>query len=231
MNQDQDNITTMFETTNVVLDANNSIWSGMPAFADAVTRVKGGTAAIRQKQGQQASTGDADAKQLVRDTVEERTLLIGAQLSALASKTNDPVLAAKVAFDKSTLDKMAVSDLLTAAKSVQTAANANSGVLASDYLVTAADLAQLDAAIVDLDAVKDDPRTAIVDKRVATMSLPAAIAFVRGIYRNELDKMILRFKSSDPDFYNAYFAARVIVDRPGTRSKKTTPTPPPSSTP
>jgi hypothetical protein len=39
-------------------------------------------------------------------------------------------------------------------------------------------------------------------------------------YRNELDKMMTKFKASAPDFYSAYLAARVIVDRPGTRKKK-----------
>jgi hypothetical protein len=46
MNQDQDNIITMFETTITFLDANNSVWSGTPAFADAVPRAKSGADAI-----------------------------------------------------------------------------------------------------------------------------------------------------------------------------------------
>ena len=42
MTQDQDNITTMFETTITFLDTNNSVWSATPPFADAVTRAKTG---------------------------------------------------------------------------------------------------------------------------------------------------------------------------------------------
>lgn len=50
---------------------------------------------------------------------------------------------------------------------------------------------------------------------------------MRGIYRNELDKMMTRFKTTEPEFYKAYFAARVIVDRAATHAKpKVVVTPP-----
>lgn len=62
MTQEQDNITTMFETTNSALNTNDTLWSGIPAFADAVSRVATGTAAIREKSGEQAPTGDAAVK-------------------------------------------------------------------------------------------------------------------------------------------------------------------------
>ena len=62
MNQDQDNVATMFEATNGVLTAHAALWQGIPAFADAVLRVRTGTTAIREKAGEQAPTGDAAAK-------------------------------------------------------------------------------------------------------------------------------------------------------------------------
>lgn len=52
------------------------------------------------------------------------------------------------------------------------------------------------------------------------LSLPDAIVFVRSIYRNEIDKMMNRFRKLQPDFYQAYFAARMIIDRTGTHAKK-----------
>lgn len=227
MTQDQDNITTMFETTNVVLQKNNAAWSGMPAFVAAVTEATEGTAAIRQKQADQEGTGETEAKQNARDKVEEQALVIGSQLSALAAATNDPLLEGKVAYDKSTMDKMAVSDLITAAKSIATAAGDKAAVLASDYGISATDLSEFSGAIKDLGDVKDAPRQAVVDKKVATMSLPDAITHVRKIYRNRIDKMMTKFKKSDPDFYAAYFAARIIIDRTGTHAspkKPATPT-------
>ncbi len=60
---------------------------------------------------------------------------------------------------------------------------------------------------------------------MATLSLPGAIRYVRGILRHEIDKMLEVFKDSQPDFYASHFAARVIIDRTGTRAAKKTATP------
>ena len=218
MNQSQDNLTTMFETTDATLQEHNALWSAMPAFADAVDRLEEGIEAIRGKQSGQAATGDTEAKQAARDAVEEQTLVIGSQLSALSAKNNDAILAAQVNYDKSTLDKAALSELMVAANSVKGAAAANAAVLASDYGITAADLTAFAAAITHLDEMKGAPRQAVVNRRVATLSLPDAIGYVRGILRNEIDKMMEKFKKAQPDFYAAYFAARVIVDRTGTHA-------------
>jgi hypothetical protein len=53
---------------------------------------------------------------------------------------------------------------------------------------------------------------ATVNRKVATLAVPEAIAYTRSIYRNELDKMMQTFRTSAPDFYKVYFAARVIVE-------------------
>jgi hypothetical protein len=218
MTQEQDDITTMFETTNGVLDTNNAKWNTIPAFADAVTRAETGTVAIREKSGDQAQTGDAEAKAAARLDLEDRALHIADQLAALASKTGDHNLAAQVDVNLSLLDRMADSDLLTATRRISTAAAANSAVLDSEYKITAAELTALSDAIKLFDKLKTAPRDAVVNRKVATLALPDAIAYVRGIYRNELDKMMTRFKKSDPDFYNAYFAARTIVTRATTHA-------------
>lgn len=225
MNQDQDNVTTMFETTNVQLDAHAALWQGIPAFADAVSRVKTGTLAIREKAGEQAPGGDTQAKEDARDDLEERLLFVADQLAALAAKTRDRDLAAKVELNRSHVDRMAASDLLLAAGRVNTAAAAHAAKLASDYGVPAADLTALTSATAKFDGMKTAPRDAAVDRKVATLALPEAITFVRGIYRNELDKLMTRFRRSHPDFYAAYVAARIIVDRPATRTPKPPATP------
>ncbi len=219
----------MFETTNVVLDDQKTLWEGIPAFADAVSRVETGTAVIREKAGEQVPTGDAAEKAAAKLALEETMLHVADQLSALAAKTQDHLLGAKVEISKSAADRLADSDLLVFAKGVSGAAAENAAVLASDYLVTAAELTVLGAAITKFDSMKTSPRDAVVQRRVATLSLPEAIVFVRGIYRNELDKMMTRFKKTEPEFYKAYFAARVIVDRAATHSaaKRDAPVTPP----
>jgi hypothetical protein len=226
MTQDQEDITTMFETTLALLDQNNSIWSGRDAFADAVTRAKLGTNEIRGKTGRQTSptagvTGD---KAQSRNDLEEQMLEVGNQVAALAAKSSDHDLGAKVEMTKSSLDRMSDSDLVQAAKRVVEAATANLAALAP-YGVTKAEVTALEAAATKFEEMKGSTREAAVGRKVETLSLPEAIGTVRSIFRNELDKMMTAFKRSNPDFYNGYFAARVIVNRAATRTaaKKTEP--------
>jgi hypothetical protein len=224
MRQREDNITTMFETVHANFQRNHDLWVSSPAFVDLVSRLGGGIAVIRQRQSEQGPNGQTQEKRNTRDTVERFLLKIGFQLSALATKNNNPTLAAQIDFDRSTLDRLQVSELLNLAKTVQAQAKTNSKVLISDYLIPETDLVALDNAITALGEVKDAPRLAITDKHVATLSLPAAIDYVRGLLRNEADKMMEVFRDSQPDFYVSYLGARVIIDRPATRPAKTSAT-------
>jgi hypothetical protein len=221
MTQEQDDITTMFEAALNVLDENNSIWSGRPAFADAVTRAEAGTTDIRSTTGQQQSptTGITGDKAQARNDLEEILLVVADQVAAFAAKSGDNDLGAKVELSKSSVDRLTDSDFVLAAKRVSQAANSNSAALAA-YGVTAAELTALDAATAKFDGMKGSTRGAIVDRKVATMSLPERIGSVRSIFRNEIDKMMTAFKKTNPDFYNGYFAARIIVNRAATRPAK-----------
>lgn len=76
-----------------------------------------------------------------------------------------------------------------------------------------------------LNGTKDPPPWAAVNGNGATLSLPETISHTRRIYRNEIDKMMEKFRVSAPDFYKAYVSARIIVDRTRTRRSKKNVTP------
>ena len=99
-----DNITTMFETVHACFQTNHEIWAASPAFVDLVSRLGAGIAVIRERQSEQNAPGATQEKQNARDTLERLLLKIGSQLSALATKNNNPTLAGQIDFDKSTLD-------------------------------------------------------------------------------------------------------------------------------
>src|SRR5438477_2543440 len=141
MTQDQDNIRTMFATTISFLDENNSVWTGTAAFADAVTRAKSGVGAIDASVSTQEAptSGVTGDKAQARADLEEKTLEIADQLSALAVKNGDNDLGAKVEMTKSSLDKMTDSDLEQTAQRVAGLATDNIAALAA-FDVTAADV-------------------------------------------------------------------------------------------
>jgi hypothetical protein len=229
MTQEQDDIITMFETTLVILDKNNNAWKGGVAFSDAVTRAKNGTTAIRTKTGkQQAPTeGVTGEKAQVRDDLEEKLLVTAGAISAFAAKNANPDLGAQVEMTRSSLDRLPASDLVQTGQRVVDAATDHLAELA-DYGVTAETRDTLKTALDLFANKKESTREAVVGRKVETLSLPEAIASVRSIFRNELDKLMNAFKKPEPDFYKAYSAARIIVNRAATRpAKEAAPTPAP----
>jgi len=63
-----------------------------------------------------------------------------------------------------------------------------------------------------------------------TKTLPPAVKSVTSILRNHLDKQMLMFKKSNPEFYAGYVSARVIVDRGGRKGAAPTPPAPVTAT-
>ncbi len=216
----------MFDVTIAVLDKNNALWKGRPAFADAVTRVKGKVGSIDDVADKQATpiTGKAQDKGTLRDSLEAQTQEIADQLAALAAKDGKGDLAAQVQMSKSSLDQMTDSDLEQTAERVETLATTNLDALVP-YEVKADDVTALTAARLAFKNMKTAPRQAQTERKAQTETLPEVIAEARSIFRNEIDKMMTKFKTPEPDFYKAYFAARVIVDKAATH--KSSPAAPP----
>jgi hypothetical protein len=221
MNQKQDNITTMFETTLAFLDKSQSTWNKIPALVDAVTRAKDGTTQIRSRTGQQQTPieGVTGEKAQARDDLEEKLLVIADAIAAFAAKSANPDLAAKAEMTKSSIDGLSDSDVVQTAQRVSEAANANVAVL-GPYGVTTASIDELNGAIGLYAQKKESPREAIIGRKIETLSLPGAIRAVRSIFRNEIDKLMTAFKRTEPDFYNGYFTARIIIDRAATKPAK-----------
>ena len=73
------------------------------------------------------------------------------------------------------------------------------------------------------------PRLAAAGRKAQTQSLPQLIANVRSIFRNEIEKMMTKFRTANTDFYNGYVAARDCQSRREARraEKPTPPTPVP----
>lgn len=229
MTRDDLNRIDMFNTVDSVMDRNQSIWGAVPAITVTVTDVKAGIAAIGESvRRQRAPTGGAkDEKAAVRLSFEEKILEVADQLSAMAAKNNDANLGAQVELTLSALDKMDVDDLEQTGKRVAGLASTNLAALA-DYGITQADVTELNNLTTRFHGVKNAPRTAIAGRAGETDTQPILVANVTSVLRNRPDKQMRKFKKSNPEFYAAYRAARVIVDRGGSGASDQPPTPPPA---
>jgi hypothetical protein len=221
MTQDQENVTSMMETTLTFLDENNSVWSGKVAFTAAVNKAKAGVAAIREAAARQESPtgGISEEKAALRIKLEDLVLEIGDSAAAFASESANADLAADVHVSRSSLDQAQDDNLVQIAERVRDAATAHVGQL-KDYQVENAEITALSEAITAFAGMKTAPRTAIASKSGATRSIASMVQSTRSVFRNQLDKLMTRFRRTHPEFYAGYFTARVIVNRAATRSAK-----------
>jgi hypothetical protein len=229
MTQDEENVTTMAETTRDYLNLNSAIWNGKPALVTAVNEVNGEISAIRAEAAKQEAPteGIADEKANLRIALEDLTLDIGSQVEALGHALVDPDLVAKGHVTRSSLDGAQDDDLEQVARRVHQAATDNLAALA-DYEITAANLTDLDAAITAFSGKKTAPRTAIAARSGSTTTIAARVRNARSILRRRVDRLMVPYRRTQPSFYAGYLAARVIVNRTATQTPDAGTPPPPA---
>jgi multidrug efflux pump subunit AcrA (membrane-fusion protein) len=204
----------MGATVAAYINKNQSIWSDNKAVADTMSKINAalGTVDVKAQAQETPILGEEELKVLTRHDYEDEIMRISGQIGSMASKAGDMVTAGQVEFTLAQLDKMSADDLERTGKRVSGLATANLAALA-DFNITQTDVKGLDDMTAQFDKVKTGPRTAIAKRAGQTKTLPPAVKSVISLLRNNLDKEMLMFKKSNPEFYAGYLSARVILDR------------------
>lgn len=213
MTDKQENKRSMYFAVQKVCNVNNSIWSGLPAFVDAFGSFENTNSEIdTQRQIQEGkTTGITENKQKEEDEMIQISLEIAAAVYAYASKISDNELRDKVSYSPSDLRNSRDTILKDICQVIHDEANNVISNLA-DYGKTPADLTQQQKEIDDYVAILAKPRTAIGTRATATSKLVELFQQGDGLLKNQLDKLMLNYQTSEPKFYNKYQNARIIVD-------------------
>ena len=222
----------MGATTAAYMNKNQTIWAGNKAVTDTMAQVNAALGTVDTKAQAQETpiVGEEELKVLTRHDYEEEIMRIAGQICSMATKAGDTVTAGQTEFTPSQLDKMSADDLERVGKRVSGLVTANLAALA-DFNITQTDGQGLDGMTAQFDKVKTGPRTAIAKRAGQTRTLPPAVKSVVSLLRNHLDKEMLMFKKSNPEFYAGYLSARVVIDRHGKGSTTPTPAPAPAAKP
>jgi hypothetical protein len=207
----------MFKTANLILQENQSVWSGMAPFAAAATQFGQAIAAIdlaAQKQDT-ATAGATLDRASARDALEDVLFLTSEALGVLAHSAGDNDLRDVTNLKPSDLQRMTDEELGNRATSIVGHTTGRATQLAT-LQVNQANLDELNQALTNFKTSKSAPRAAVANRMAQTESLPELINNANDILRNQLDRMVNLFRRSHPDFVAAYRGARVIVDRAAT---------------
>lgn len=227
MNRDQFNRSEMFNTVSTVMQNNFGAWSGTAAIVTAVNDLNAKIAAIAVKAGSQQTpiTGAAAQKEQVRNNLEDKTLEIADAIAAFAAANNDANLGGQVEYTASVLDRMPDDALEETAERIAGLATTHAGALVA-YGVVGDDVEDLNNLALEFHDQKTAPRAAVAGRAAQTGTLPDLLTETTSLLRNRLDKLMTKFKRTNPVFFAAYRTARVIVDRGAPPAPPKQPTPP-----
>jgi len=208
----------MYLSVQKVGEANSEAIATVPAFTADFDEFAAGVDRIEalSKKRAEPITGIAENKQFCREQLCKAAAAIAGAVHSWATKNNNREVAAKVNFSYSSL--LAGRDRSSAEKcqNVHKAATENLGSLA-EHGVTAAKLKALQQKIDAYSECLPKPRAAIGSNKTATQQLETEFTAADRLLNDSLDKLVLQFESSHPQFFSDWQNARAIVDSAATR--------------
>lgn len=229
MTTKQQNKLNMYLAVKAVLDANDSVWQSLPAFADGYAGLStqiGSIQALAQNQNLDTS-GIAQDKQASKVAMATAAIGIASAVRAYAVKTKNNTLANEVDFNQSDLTGARDADAVENCQNIHDAANTSLAALAA-YGVTAAKLAALQTAITAFSGLMGKPRQTIATGKTVTQQLGDAFDAADLALNEELDNLIGQFTDTNAGFVSDYQNARIIVDAAASHASPNQPTPAPT---
>jgi glycine/D-amino acid oxidase-like deaminating enzyme len=163
------------------------------------------------------SKGVSQAKNELEVKMVQTTITVAGLMYRYAFKTNNNELLVKANINKNTLYSLPDVEAIAMARSIAAEMNRFKNEL-EPYGVDESLRNELEQAIAGFQAALALPRDVIVEKKQYTGNLAKAFAEADSILYDGLDKLIVRFKTSDSAFYTDYRNARNLILH-GTRRK------------
>ncbi|MBI5217184.1 MAG: hypothetical protein HY960_15615 [Ignavibacteriae bacterium] len=227
--KEQNNTFNMYGVTLKCLDDNQALYASFVPLGEAREifrlKVNGISATVQAKKG--AKEGRSDTKESAELQLGRSMFAVSSALSAFAFKTENIELKAKAHFVLSDLDRMRDADLIEKGDAMLKLGNEyKADDVAKKHGVSDEVVAALEAQLNSYRGAKSGVAAGSTSVTSAVKSLEQQFKEASVFLSEYVDKMVNTLMESQPDFYNAYYAARVIRDIGGARSKPTEPPPP-----
>ena len=212
MNSKSENELSGLLSLTVAIDRHEPVWKTLPAWLKYYSDFKT-TAAIQADALKQARpSGLAEDKQALREAMCGTAAIVAAAVASHAHDLGNHDLKKRASFTKN--DLLRGRDTLSATKC--------QGILAA----APAKLTDLSAKITAYQGVLTKPTDARKQARAATQSLEAGFTRARELLTAHLDKLILQFETTAPEFYQDYRNSRTPPAAAATHTTAEEPTPP-----
>jgi len=209
-----------------LLRLNQSLWQSSGPLINAVNELENLMNQIESTRliTDENHSGLVTEKTNLQNSLINKAFEIASLLHAWASMSGNSVLLKKVDFPISDLQRQRDNELASTCKGILALARENIGGL-YQYQLNENDLNNLDNQINQYESGLPNHRISILERKAANEKIKELHASIDRILVDQLDRIMFRFNTTNPDFYTSYLNARKVVGY-GTRHEKT-----PESTP
>ncbi|MDR1154236.1 MAG: hypothetical protein LBL04_05950 [Bacteroidales bacterium] len=196
-------------------------YAGAPAMVSAVDELRQRTLDIQLATKQQKESnpkGATKEKGSALDRMTELSLRIADPLYVYGFNTGNSRLMEHVNVNKQMFYNAHDQEALTLAKMIADKANVNVANL-PDYGINASDIAELDAAIAQVEKLINAPAGVIGERKLRTGSLRELFVAADSIVIDKLDRLIRVFRTLSPEFFALYGNARNVVNTAARKRK------------
>ncbi|MBN1181414.1 MAG: hypothetical protein JXB49_03945 [Bacteroidales bacterium] len=203
----------MMETVQVTLDENSTIWSSVPVIVkvknnldEIIQRVE----ELNEKAGN-SSRAETITKDTLRNSLMEKIPMLAGQIYVLGTMNNDEGLKQTGSVKRNDILRARETDMEALVSPIISTAKENLDKL-KDMGVTADLISEAATTLDSFKAHIGQPRN-ILNKVYASKSgIDELIDEAMTLHKEQLDKLMLMYQYTKPDFYEQYKRARVIVD-------------------
>ena len=195
------------------IEANAVITATVPAFATVATTLRTTYNNIVDAAQQEtlAITGITMDKTQARLALCNEAAGIAAAIFAYASSISDNEMKEQVNYPVSKLQNTNDELLIPVCNNILSIATTNAAAIIP-YGVSAARVTAFEDIIEDYQNLIPNPRNAVSNRSAVRTSLKNLFKDADLIFKSQLDKLALQFKTTEEDFYNTYRNNRIILD-------------------
>lgn len=208
----------MYRRVKFICDQHETLWNGIPAFAEAYDAFSSKIATFNEQMAIQeaALMGVAARKKQTEGKVIDKAIVVSKVLSALALKSGDTELMARNLYSRSEWKRGNVLLRLNRFQILRQDITDHTTELA-DYGIDQVFIDAFDQLLDEYAMLAESPRLAIIKRKQATSLLDQMVREIDVLLGGQLDMMMEQFRNTAPEFFNGYFNARIIIDIRGRR--------------
>jgi len=216
MTKNQINKWRMYGVVDLALGNNSSLFEWYPELTSAHQRLKEEQAWLDQyAQVQEANTtGLTTQKKLLKAALIIAILRFSAALRAYGTSTKNDDLKVKAHYAESNLKKTPDPILWDIGRLLFSLADTIKTEL-TKYFVGEKEIVEMENLLVKFKKAYPQKRVATAESKVSTSNISARIKSIDKLLKEIIDELMLPFQFSQPDFYNTYKNARIIVNYSG----------------